>query len=95
MKGELIMMIFMSKKEREEREKAKKKIAEGFKESFEKNRMKEEQNLVETSELTLVVKLNKIFDETKESDRETMAKLKEIFGDDIDEVEIRPIRKEN
>lgn len=89
------MMIFMSKKEREEREKAKKKIAEGFKESFEKNRMKEEQNLVETSELTLVVKLNKIFDETKESDRETMAKLKEIFGDDIDEVEIRPIRKEN
>lgn len=89
------MMIFMSKKEREEREKAKKKIAEGFKESFEKNRMKEEQNLVKTSEITLVVKLNKIFDETKESDRETMAKLKEIFGDDIDEVEIRPIRKEN
>lgn len=83
------MMIFMSKKEREEREKAKKKIAEGFKESFEKNRMKEEHNLVETSELTLVAKLNKIVDS------ETIAKLKEIFGDDIDEVEIRPIRKEN
>lgn len=79
-------MIFMSK---EEREKAKKKIAEGFKESFEKNRMKEEQNLAETSELTLVVKLNKVFN------METMAKLKEIFGDDIYEVEIRPIRKEN
>ena len=77
-------MIFMSKKEKEDKEKAKKKIAESFKESFEKNKMKEE-----TSELTLVTKLNKIVDS------ETMAKLKEIFGDDIDEVEIRPIRKTN
>ena len=52
-------------------------------------RKKNKKNLVETSELTLVAKLNNIVDS------ETIAKLKEIFGDDIDEVEIRPIRKEN